>query len=188
MPNTRQIKFEDASIEDLRLFAKQSLGFELHKNCNLDTAREKVREAFQGPWFVIDIPADQIDAEQKAKDAILEKKQIVEFSALDEPGGQDPVPVSINGRAKYIIRGVPAAVAKKYLLVIDGAERHAYTQTYDAKGRESGISLLPKRTKSYPYSVINPNPSPAEIAEADRAQQHELLRIRPDLAGQTVAA
>ncbi len=89
-------------------------------------------------------------ARAKAAEASEDGRKMVKIRipASDAPGGQDPVPVSVNGSAMLIPRDVDCDVPESYYEALKNAVRLVYTPLPDG-----GISA-PKEVPAYPFSRL----------------------------------
>lgn len=85
------------------------------------------------------------------KESIKRGEQVIEIvvQASEEAGGGEPVPVSVNGSAIWIPRGVPVRVKRKFADALNLAIR----TVYDPDPGPLGGTLPPRDVRQYPYSV-----------------------------------
>ena len=80
---------------------------------------------------------------------VSERKMVkVIIQSSDAPGGQDPVPVSVNGSAMLIPRDVEAEIPFEYYEALRNAVRQHYTPLPDG-----GLSE-PKDVPAYAFSKV----------------------------------
>lgn len=96
-----------------------------------------------------------------------EPRWIIKISATELPGGKDPVPVGVNGRAVVIQRDMEAEVPHRYVEALQHAVRTAVTQ--DQRTHEFHYTNF----TNYPLEVIE-RPTRAEI-EAWKEKSRDLV-------------
>lgn len=82
---------------------------------------------------------------------------LIEIGETDMPGGKDPVPVSVNGRALVLQRNMRIPLPHRYKLALD----HAVRETVDQDERTHEITT--SKVRNYPFQVLE-RPSPEAIA------------------------
>lgn len=82
---------------------------------------------------------------------------LVEIGETEMPGGKDPVPVSVNGKALILQRNMRIPLPHRYKLALDNAERGAVDQ--DERTHE----ITTSRVRNYPFQILE-RPTDAEIA------------------------
>lgn len=81
---------------------------------------------------------------------------LIEIGETEMPGGKDPVPVSVNGRALVLQRNMRIPLPHRYKLALD----HAVRETVDQDMRTSEITT--SKVRNYPFQIIE-RPSEEEI-------------------------
>lgn len=174
---TKKIPIEKATVADLRQFAQESLGIEIHHSCSLVTALAKVREAgHDKPDITLQVPDEveapaagsaprPVTAAQKAVPAVGKIK--IRIPQSEEPGGKDHVPVSVNGRAMVIPRDQDVEIPYPFYHALKNAVRIVYEQK-----PEGGIS----DGRPVPQYAFNTLSSESEI----KAAADHWLKIETD--------
>ena len=156
-----RIALEDASLEDLRAFAL-IMGLDVDGRATRDSLLGKISAS---GWQGKNIPvakAETPKAEQQGKGnrpAPYKTKGKVEYFGIridtqEKPGGDEPVPVSVNGRALFIPRAVGVAVPDHIIEVLEHAEEMVYPETDEVGPGNMGGLKNPRIVRSYPFSFI----------------------------------
>jgi hypothetical protein len=152
----KSIPIDDADVGQLRAFATTVLGLELGGRENIPTLRAKIAEA---NWTRDVITVTEGGAAPPSSpsgshylttrvNAKGETEVKIRLHAQDRPGGDEPLPVSVNGLAFYIPRGEPCFVPEKYIEVLKNAQEDVY-ESY--AGGMGGLGEA-RRVPSYPFS------------------------------------
>jgi hypothetical protein len=147
----RQVAIADATGPQLRAFAGSHLGIEFGQFDKVADIRAKVRQAWDKD--TIPVPEDPpaagatagpgVDPEQAAKPAKPEKVKII-IAATEEAGGDEPVQVSVNGRAMLIQRGEEVEIPYPYFEVLQNAVMYRYEPLKDGGiGRPRSVQMYP---------------------------------------------
>lgn len=88
----------------------------------------------------------------------LDPSVILQINKEEKPGGDEPVPIAVNGKAMYIERAKVCEIPYRYYLALTYAVRTIWKQTKDDGTREASES------PAYPYNVLH-LPTPGEIAD-----------------------
>lgn len=171
---TKTIPIADATEAQLRVFAETVLGMSIHPNAKRETVIAKVIAAHQGDTITVEAddaapqaaqvqaPAPILAGKAEADETDTSGDGLVRIliETRDEPGGDKPIPVSVNGRAMLIPRGKEVDVPRKYVEVLTKAVRHVYDPIDGG-----GISTTPRNVPAYPFRIIQ-DPAPAARAAA----------------------
>lgn len=74
------------------------------------------------------------------------------ISRTEEPGGDRPVELGVNGSIMLVPRGARVPVPKPYVEVLEHAEKHVYEPAFDSQGRLAGMNPIPRKVPAYPWS------------------------------------
>lgn len=88
---------------------------------------------------------DLTDEERRRRD---ETKITIIIDRSDEPGGDQPVPVSVNGRNMFINRGEPSDVRYPYYAALLNAQRLVVEQS------KIGDAPNERTVQAYPFQTI----------------------------------
>jgi hypothetical protein len=151
--STKTVKIDTAGAADLIRFAKESLGITFKDNTPVVAMRAKVKAAHEGDEFTLEEnqadeapPVRVMKSEVDSKDG--EAMVTVMIAAHDGPGGDEPVPVSVNGKAMLIPRGVEAPIKRMYLEVLKNAVEARY------EALDNGGMSPARPVHRYPFSVL----------------------------------
>jgi hypothetical protein len=152
-----KIKLEDAKAHQVRDFAIRVLGLDVKPADSLASIRAKIALVWEGDEIevaedgkvIADLAKGVAADEGQAKEADPDRKVTILISRTNEPGGDQPVPVAVNGRAILIPRGKPSPVAYKYVEALTNAEQAIYDPLPDG-----GISTEPRMVPAYPFQII----------------------------------
>lgn len=148
-----EVQIDDASGPQLRQYARDNLGVEFDQFTPVETMRAQVRNAIAPKTaFLIAAPDAPLPPKPKAKaeaeGAELPEMVTVIIAATEEPGGDEAVPVGVNGKAMLIPRGEPSKIPYRYYEVLENAKEWVYPQLKDG-----GLGQ-PRAVYSYPFQVI----------------------------------
>lgn len=155
----RKILLAEATADELRTFGHVFLGLEIKGNESRNVMLGKLSEAgYTLPFIQLTDPvvptgATTMDGPRSIRtrpDGVREARIVVHVQ--DRPGGDQPVPVGVNGRHMLIPRGEPVFVPEPYIEALDHAEEYVYDE-YDPD-LDGGLGGLSQRrtVKSYPFS------------------------------------
>lgn len=174
----KKIPISKATNAQLRQFATRSLQLELPPIANDKQILAKMQAAAYDKDFITlsddDAPAPSPEADEAQQQQVQEAKPIarrvqggrgekdpkveitIGFGSL--PGGRDPVPVSVNGRAVVIQRGMRVAIPYRYFLALNLAKNA------DASQPDLSKAINYAEVSNYPITVHQETfPTQAEI-------------------------
>ncbi len=170
--NLPQVPLADATRDQLHRFAAMILGLELSGRPQRDTLLAKIAESGYTRDVIPDMPAPAAPTPANDMGMQVYKYEGREFTniliSIDEnPGGDRPVPVQVNGKLMYIPRGKIVGVPVEYALNLNDAVQYKYEQgsTNQETGDTAPLSA-PREVHSYPFSFQ----SAAARAEMPRAK------------------
>lgn len=157
MSKQKTVPLAKATAEQLRTFAENYLGISPDANARVDQLRAQVQAAW-GKDSIIVAPAAGQEPEAPAgspprpvtaaQQPPPKGKVKIHIPMTDRPGGREPVPVSVNGRAMLIPRGEECEIPYAYYEVLKNAVELQY---YEMPG--GGLSQ-PQAVQAIPYSVL----------------------------------
>lgn len=165
----KHVALEEASLEQLRWFAGVILQLELRGTENTNTLIAIIKRAWHQPNIFLPEKSDeyepQVDSKGNARpptkmmnwpEGSAEKRECCRIIIHRQdpqvyPGGDEPVPVGVNGVALRIPRGSPQWVPVEYVEVLEHAERFVYAP-YDPEKDPLGGLREPQIVKEYPFS------------------------------------
>jgi len=160
---TETIALSKANKTQLQAFARDHLGMTLEDTMTNEAMRAKVRQAANRDSIpVVAEPNAPVPAAPEgevaaapinviSEDTENERVRII-ISATEEPGGDEPVFVSVNGKAQYVPRGEEVEIRRPYYEVLMNAETWRYDMRRDANGNPDG--MLRRKVLAYPVARV----------------------------------
>lgn len=152
----KKVLLKDATGPQMRAFAEAYLGMTFRHNEANEKVRASIAEAWQKDEIIVNepdaqeplvgSPPRQATAEQAAKSS--DKVRII-IQRSEEAGGDEPVPVGVNGKVMLVPRGEPVEIPRPYFEVLQHAVKHVYEQL-----AEGGINPIPRQVPAYPFQVL----------------------------------
>jgi hypothetical protein len=178
----KQIKLDEATDEQLADFA-ESMQLELdsrersHVLAKIGVAWEK--DYVLAPDFdqmIDDMDGEMVQAQQANRIVSRleggigqnDPKFIIKIGSTEQPGGKDPVPVSVNGRAVVIQRNKEIEIPARYYYALQHAKRSSVEQD------EKTYEITETEFSNYPVETVQ-MPSRAELAEWHARVDRELM-------------
>lgn len=158
----KKIADPNTTPAELRAFGKNYLGLDLPPNCNRETLVSRISAAWEKDHIIVDdakAPDDTVAPEGGAPPPVLDSQTPpaegddlvrIRINITDTPGGNEPVPVSVNGRAMLIPRDKDVEVPSKYVEALEHAVEHRYEPADDGNGLKPEPRLVPK----YPFQRV----------------------------------
>jgi hypothetical protein len=148
----------DASLEELRAFAQNYLGIKIHPFMKVENARAKVREATSKDSITVEVPDEIMPiAGSAAGDAIIpfaagdDEMVRVEIFPTEAPGGDEPVPLGVNGAVIWVKRGQPERIPRRHFEVL----KHSVETRYYMQTDDEGLPVMvPREVSAYKYQVL----------------------------------
>lgn len=157
------VPLSKANKPELQAFARNTLGMTFDDDMTVPTMVAKVRQA-TNQTSIPAIPAgtEAIAAPDLADtpaapitvitdDSSQERVKII-IHTTEEPGGDEPVFVSVNGRAQHIPRGEEVSIRRPYLEVLQHAQVWRYEPVKDAAGNLAGMKK--REVPMYSFSHV----------------------------------
>jgi len=152
----QKISIAEATQAQFREFANNSLGLNLPPNTKDETVVAKITAAWGKDYIMVskeeDIqkhagaaPRPVTDVQASPED---DKVRIV-ISITEDPGGNEPVPVSVNGKAMLIPRGKEVDIPLSYFEVLNNAIAYKYESLGDG-----GLNPIPREVPAYPFQRV----------------------------------
>jgi hypothetical protein len=153
----RKVPIDKATEQELRAFATGTLGLEIHHS----SKREKILGQVQAVWDKPEItvadeapPALQAGTPPQPVTAAQQPpaKEMVRIiiAVTDDAGGNEPVPVSVNGSAMLIPRGKPVDIPLPYYKALENTVQHRFDPNPDG----NGMSFTPRLVPAYPFQRV----------------------------------
>jgi hypothetical protein len=145
-----KVALKDASGPQMRAFAQSHLGMEFPSNM----ANEKVRAQIQAAWTKEEIDVED-PVEPPAKTAktlgdetVTEKVKLI-INRTEDAGGDEPVPIGVNGRVMLVPRGDIVEIPLTYFNVLKNAVKDIYESLPDG-----GMNPVPRKVPAYPFQRL----------------------------------
>ncbi len=178
MQNHKMIPLADATTEELMTFATVVLALEIpEKGRNTKTKLTAlIKQAYNGDMLTIPVPegAEAVQAKptpgpapsgaksegdapehvqemEKNPDDPNHPSNVMETIFIDsneDPGGDQPVWISVNGQGIWVPRGKEVDLKYKFIHVLENAKRTVYEQI------EENGPLVPRSVDAYPWRRI----------------------------------
>lgn len=166
----KQLLIADASTKELSAFARDNLGMNLPGNMLRENMLARIGAAWNKDFITI---PDYLSGEPQHMDGAPPPPTTAEQAALPEPGyvrieisvtedagGNEAVPVGVNGKIMLIPRGKQVDIKRSYYQVLQNAVMRKYDPLPDG-----GINPVPRKVALYPFQLIAEGPlTKAEIA------------------------
>jgi hypothetical protein len=146
------IKVANATKAQLEQYATNVLGLELKDGEHHNALRARVGSLVESGEFKLDEPEPSQQVATPAQNAQVAgdaAKVTLVIEISDDPGGAEPVPVSVNGRNMWITRGEPVSIPVPYYEVLKGAVKHVHDVQKDGS-----MNPLPRLVPMYPFREI----------------------------------
>lgn len=158
---TKTVKVEDATRDELFDYATIDLGLELHHMLGatkIKAAIHAVKPDFKE--FEARVKEPEVEAARPGPvmdidpDAEMEEPTYEIIIPINgESDGKMPVPVSVNGRNMFIERGVKSIIKHRYMHVLENAIQVRYEQPDGPEG-----DMIEVHVPAYPVTVVNSPP------------------------------
>ncbi len=152
----KQVKIADASEQQLRDFGRDTLGLTLPPNCKIETLKAKIQAAWDKDYVVVDDAEAPEPINGKSPQPVTDEQQGPEremvrvfINITDDAGGDEPVPVSVNGKAMLIPRNENCDIPVEYYEVLKNAVQHKYDPLPDG-----GLNPVPRLVPKYPFQKV----------------------------------
>ena len=174
-----QLPIAEAGTKELAAFARDNLGMNLPGNMLRENMLARIGAAWDKDYITIpdylsgepEHMAGQAPKPVTAAQALPAKGKVrIEMSVTEDAGGNEAVPVGVNGKIMLIPRGKPVDILRSYYLVLKNAVAHKYDPLPDG-----GINPVARKVSLYPFQLIAEGPlSKAELrAEAEATKAAE---------------
>lgn len=160
LPKT--VTIEEATASQLRNFATVGMQLEMGPTTNGPTIISKLREAgFSGdviPIIQVASPSDNATSFDRSVFEEEGRKYCrINIPANDKPGGQDPVPVGVNGTVIALPRGKDIQVPVEYVEVLKNAVAYHYKPFTGFKpdgSMDLGGLNMPDKVSEFPFNTV----------------------------------
>ena len=154
----KTIPIGEATEDQLRLFARDTLGIDIKLTAKLPTVRARVAAAWDKPEITIaeSEPESAQGASKAAPKPVTDEQQgpaegmvRLILGVTEEAGGNDDVQVGVNGKVMLVPRGREVEIPEPYFEAL----AHAVTHKYDALP-DGGMNPVPRKVPLYPFQVL----------------------------------
>lgn len=152
----KTVSLDKATGAEMRAFASSHLGMDFKFNDANEKVRAAIRQAWNKDEIVVDEP-DEPSAQtgtppgpaQAAKEGDAEKVRVI-IHITEESGGEESVPLGVNGRVMLVPRGKEEDLPPAYFEVLKNAVRHVFDALPDG-----GMSSVPRKVQAYPFQRLS---------------------------------
>ena len=153
----RKIQLTDATADQCREFANNTLGLNLPVNTKPETVRAKIAASWDKDFIMVE-PEAKVDKQEgaaptpvTAEQAEVKPKMVrIHINVTEESGGNEDVPVGVNGKVMLIPRGKDVDIPEPYFLVLQNAIAHKWDALPGG-----GMAPEPRKVPMYPFQVIS---------------------------------
>ena len=169
----KRVAFREANIEELREFGTNTLGINIHMQMSIERARAQVRSA---GWT-----ADVITIAEKESPVVMagnnpnpvtagqmppgDGKVKLILQVDEKAGGNEPIPVGVNGSIMLVPREKEVEIPLSYFRVLENAVQFKYEMAEDGMS----VNSIPREVKLFPYTLLSIVPSLAEAQNQNQA-------------------
>jgi hypothetical protein len=164
--NTEHKTWEEATPDEIRRFARTAFGLDVSKHMTREQVRaELAKVGFTGEKIAVfaearaapgvsdrttpgRIPAGSLHYDETSKRTFV----CIRIPHQDKPGGREPVPLNVNGRAMYVPRERACWIGEEYHEVLLNAQVAMYREYDPSEDFYGGIETDPEMVKSFPFS------------------------------------
>jgi len=159
----KKVLLIEATAAELREFARDALGMQDVKDTsNKATITAQITSAWEHDYILVAPVVDEtMAARRSTKNAIADEtpdnhpeKVMLNIQIMDEPGGDRPVEVAVNGRAMLVPRGKDVEVPWPYYLVLRDAVQYFYDPMPVGDGQSGGINPIARKVLRYPFQRV----------------------------------
>ena len=162
--NDNKIPFDDATFNQLRQFAKESLGLGFSNNIGDDKLRARIREAWKNPFIVLfgeTDPEVEVEPETTAPVKVNIKalgggsskndpKVRMFFNEAEGAGGKRSIYFNVNNVPILLPRGVECDVPYRYYIAAKNAVKTIVEQDVNDEITERDVPAYPFQVISFP--------------------------------------
>ena len=140
-------KIKDATLAEIRAFALDEHGVDIHARCTKETAISRLEAVWENDWIDVDDDAPPAQPERRKEDQFY----LIQIPTAPNSGADQYVPIGVNGQVMLIKRGVKSEIRRPYFEVLQNAiEQRIYQRDEEDLESEMVESWVP----SYPFSLL----------------------------------
>ena len=98
---------------------------------------------------------NKLQQEYLAELAFMEEELVILINLSDDPNAEDPVPCGNNGSVKFLKRGEPHKIKRKYLDSIIKTRYRVVTENYKDKDNVDQTRVRRIPSQVYPISILD---------------------------------
>lgn len=156
----KTIPIGDATEDQLRLFAINTLGIDIKAVAKFETVLARVKSAWDKPEISVagDAPDPEHGASKATPQAVTDEQQApadgmvrLSIGVTEEAGGADPVQLGCNGKIMLVPRGKSVEIPERFFESL----AHAVTHKFEAL-EDGGMNPIPREVPLYPFQVLVP--------------------------------
>jgi len=202
-----KIKIKQATLNQLKAFAEAHLGIYFQDGIAVGAARAQVEQAWGHDTISVQVADDTPGQPAAAQPAAVAPPQAappaqgkggrpvagkdmvtVFIDERDEPGGDRPVEVGVNGKMMVIPRGQDVQIPYPYYLALLDAKVWVYVPKKDANGTINGLESTPREHLQYPVRLVyDPRAAERQAEAARRTEEHEKINAEMEARKQRAA-
>jgi hypothetical protein len=161
----RSMKITEASDEELRLYARDSLGLEIHPKLSRANTLAKISAAKPDVVEItlVDLPQPQMEKRKRNSNDDGRGTVRLIIHTQEGDGGDKPIELGCNGKFMKVPRGAEVELPYRFYEVLNNAVRYQYE---NAAG-DKGLDPTPRRVHQHPFSILR---MPEQAKPAPRAE------------------
>lgn len=154
----KTIPIGEASEDQLRLFAINTLGIDIKASAKKETVLARIQAAWNKPDIAIAeseseadssgsmaVPQPVTGAQQAPADGMVR----LTIGVTEEAGGSDRVQLGVNGKVMLVPRGEVVEIPEAFFESLV----HAVQDKYESM-RDGGMNPVPMKVQLYPFQVL----------------------------------
>lgn len=165
--STKEVKLSEATPAELRDYGRLYLGLAFDDNTPAEKMLTEISKAIQTDKIIVPAdPAPRARAQAIKPPRVMtpdaadvgaapgQEKVLIRIMATRDPGGDQPVPVGVNGSVMLIPRNRDVEIPRAFYEVLRNAVEFQYDPDIDAQGRVVGVKSPPREVPAYPFSLL----------------------------------
>lgn len=163
MTQNQKIPLAEATAEQLLNFGTRFLGLPFDVHTTVKAMRAQIQQAGHDTVLAIEpAPAaptrDMTDKARimtpEAADIRGTEKVRIRIFSQKEDGGDQPIPVGVNGSVMLLPRDQDIEIPRPFYEVLKNAVEEKYDPVKDANGNMVGVAAKPRLVPSYQFQVL----------------------------------
>lgn len=156
MTTEKKVLLSEATGPQMRAFAETHLGMSFKFNEANEKVRAKIAEAWGKDEIVVQEEGQKEPQTGSPPNPVTEAQQPpgpnkvkIIIQRTEEPGGDEPVPVGVNGKIMLVPRGEEVEIPYAYYDVLKNSIKHIY-ESYP----EGGLNPVPRKVSAFPFQRV----------------------------------